>query len=29
MLKGDIDLFNHVIRETDIADCGSAGPVFR
>lgn len=24
-----IDLFNHVIGETDIAGCGSAGPVFR
>ncbi|CAM4503680.1 hypothetical protein BvCmsSIP055_02085 [Escherichia coli] len=29
MFKGDIELFNHVIGETDIADCGSAGPVFR
>ncbi len=29
MFKGDIDLFNHVIGETDISDCGSAGPVFR
>ncbi|CTW87603.1 Uncharacterised protein [Escherichia coli] len=29
MFKGDIDLFNHVIGETDIADCGSADPVFR
>ena len=29
MFKGDIDLFNHVIGETDIVDCGSAGPVFR
>ncbi len=29
MFKGDIDLFNHVIGETDIADFGSAGPVFR
>ncbi len=28
MFKGDIDLFNHVIGETDIAGCGSAGPVF-
>ncbi|CTT80441.1 Uncharacterised protein [Escherichia coli] len=29
MFKGDVDLFNHVIGETDIAGCGSAGPVFR
>ena len=29
MFKGDIDLFYHVIGETDIAGCGSAGPVFR
>ncbi len=29
MLKGDADLFNYVIGETDIAGCGSAGPVFR
>lgn len=29
MLKGAVDLFNHVIGETDIAGCGSAGPVFR
>ncbi|CTW47155.1 Uncharacterised protein [Escherichia coli] len=29
MLKGDVDLFNHVIGETDIAGCGSAGTVFR
>ena len=29
MLKGDADLFNHVIGETDIAGCGSAGPGFR
>lgn len=28
MLKGDVDLFNHVIGETDIAGCGSAGTVF-
>ena len=29
MLKGYGDLFNYVIGETDIAGCGSAGPVFR
>lgn len=29
MLKGDVDLFNYVIGETDIAGCGSAGTVFR
>ncbi len=29
MFKGDIDLFNHVIWKSDVAGCGSAGPVFR
>ena len=29
MLNGYVDLFNYVIGETDIAGCGSAGPVFR
>ena len=29
MLKGYVDLLNYVIGETDIAGCGSAGPVFR
>lgn len=29
VFKCDIDLLNHVIRETDIAGCCSAGPVFR
>ncbi len=29
MFKGDIELFNYVIGETDVAGCCSAGPVFR
>lgn len=28
-IKSDIDLLNHMIWKTDIAGCGSAGPVFR
>ena len=29
LLKGDVNLFNHLVRKADVAGCCSAGSVLR